>query len=73
MSTSSDDVAAAYALWTKAHKELIEAESALAALGQDTSDADTEAARERVRELRRVSDGILELATELLRRYETGG
>ncbi|MGV3569878.1 MAG: hypothetical protein ACO1PB_04700 [Ramlibacter sp.] len=72
MSTTSDDVAAAYGLWTKAHKEMIDAEVLLAGLGHDAPRADREAAHQRVQELRRVSDGILALATELLRRHEAG-
>ena len=68
--TTPDEVAAAYAAWTKGHKDLVEAEMLLANLGPDASSVTRDAAQRRVQSLRQISDGLLALAGEVLRRHE---
>ena len=68
--TTPDTTAAAYAAWTSGHKDLLEAEMLLANLGPDASSLTRDTVQRRVHALRQISDGLLELAAEILRRHE---
>jgi hypothetical protein len=68
--STSDDVSIAYTAWTKAQKELIEAEMVLDGLGNGTSAEARDEAQRRVDALRLVADGLLKLAHEALLQHE---
>ena len=69
--STSNEVARAYAAWTEAHKELIEAEQQLAEFEPDSSNPAKEGARRRVVALRLASEQLLSLADEVLRQHES--
>ena len=67
---TSEDVSHAYAAWTAAHKQLIDAEQQLAMLGPSVNVALRTAAQARVASLRLESDRLLTEANLVMRQFE---
>ena len=67
---TSEDVSHAYAAWTAAHKQLIDAEQQLAMLGPSVNVALRTAAQARIPMLRGESDRLLAEANFILKRFE---
>lgn len=68
--STSDEVAAAYAAWTAAHKQLVEAEQELALLGPNVNVALRTAAQARIATLRAESDRLLTEANFVMKRFD---
>ena len=68
--STSEEVAAAYAAWTAAHKQLVEAEEELALLGPNVNVALRTAAQARIATLRSESDRLLAEANFVMKRFQ---
>jgi len=68
--STTDEITAAYALWTEAHKQLIAAEEELAMLDPSVNVALLSAAQTRVAGLRAKSDEFLWDANSKMREFE---
>ena len=69
--STNEEVAQAYAAWTAAHKQLVEAEQELAMLGPSVNVALRSTAQARIASLRSESDRLLAEANFVMKRFET--
>lgn len=68
---TNEQVSEAFAAWTAAHKQLVDAEQQLALLGSSVNVALRQAAHARVMHLRAESDRLLAEANLTLRQFES--